>query len=96
MAGTGGKRDGAGRKTKAEEMGLPKLIEDVIGDEGKAEIIRVLFQKARTGSYLHLQLLMAYIYGKPQDHIDLTSLGEQIQPIKEIIFRNYAEPKQIE
>lgn len=74
----GGYREGAGRKSKAEEMGLPALIEDVIGDEGKREIIEKLFEKAKSGSFLHTQLLMAYMYGKPQDNLDITSGGELI------------------
>lgn len=78
MAGHGGVRPGAGRKSKAEEMGLPALIEEVIGDNGKKEIIQNIFEKAKGGSFLHAQLLMHYMYGKPQDNIDITSGGEII------------------
>jgi len=89
--GHGGVRQNAGRKSKAEEMGLPALIEEVVGEEGKRTIIKKLYDKAKEGSYLHTQLIMAYMYGKPQDYIDLTSKGEKIEPPKEIIFRNYAD-----
>lgn len=74
----GGSRKNAGRKSKAEEMGLPALIEDVIGEEGKQTLIQKIFEKAKGGSYLHAQLLMHYMYGKPQDSIDITSGGEII------------------
>lgn len=78
MAAWGGKRDGSGRKSKAEEMGLPKLIEDIVGEQGKHDLIRNIFDKAKGGSFLHAQMLMHYMYGKPQDNIDVTSGGEII------------------
>jgi hypothetical protein len=88
----GGRREGAGRKTKAEEMGLPNLIEEVIGDEGKKELVKGIFDKARSGSFLHQQMLMHYIYGKPQDHVDVTTQGEKMQGIiQEVVFRNYGD-----
>lgn len=78
MAGHGGARPGSGRKSKAEEMGLPKLIEDVVGEEGKKDLVKNIFEKAKGGSFLHAQLLMHYMYGKPQDSLDITSGGEII------------------
>lgn len=87
----GGKRDGSGRKSKAEEMGLPALIEEEIGVEGQRAIIQKLFAKAKEGSYKHMELLLYYIYGKPQDHVDVTTAGDKIESVKEIIFRNYAD-----
>lgn len=86
----GGAREGAGRKSKAEEMGLPALIEEVVGEQGKRDIINKLFSKAKEGSYLHIQLLMGYMYGKPQDHVDITSGGDKMETVKEIVFRDYA------
>jgi len=74
----GGPRANSGRKSKAEEMGLPKLIEEVVGDTGKKELIQTIFDKAKNGSFLHAQLLMHYMYGKPQDSLDITSGGEII------------------
>lgn len=70
-SGSGGPREGAGRKSKAEEMGLPALIEEVIGEQGKKELVKGIFVKAQSGSFLHQQLLMHYIYGKPQDNISV-------------------------
>lgn len=78
MAGHGGPRPNSGRKSKAEEMGLPKLIEEVIGVDGKKELVEKIFEKAKGGSFLHAQMLMHYMYGKPQDNIDITSGGEII------------------
>jgi hypothetical protein len=90
MAGHGGAREGAGRKTKAEELEIPSLIEDVIGIDGKKEILKKLWEKAKTGSFPHLQLLAHYTFGKPQDKIDLTSKGNEIFT-KEIVFRKYGD-----
>lgn len=81
MAGHGGRREGAGRKSKAEEMGLPRLIEECIGEEGKRALVLAIKKKAMSGSYKHQELLMAYIYGKPTDHIDHTSGGEAIKTV---------------
>jgi hypothetical protein len=90
MASRGGYREGSGRKSKAEEMGLPALIEEVLGEQGKRDIIVKLFEKAKAGSYLHTQLLMAYMYGKPQDHVDITSGGDKMETVREIVFRDYS------
>jgi hypothetical protein len=89
--GWGGSRRGSGRKSKAEEMGLPALIEEVIGTQGKRALIEKINEQAKAGSFNHQQLLMQYIYGKPQDDIDITTNGKDIAS-KEIIFRDYAKP----
>jgi len=94
MAGVAGKsggyREGSGRRSKAEELELPALIDEVLGNEGKKEIIAKIWEKARTGSFPHLQLLAHYTFGKPQDKIDLTSKGNEIFT-KEIVFRKYGD-----
>lgn len=88
--GHGGSRDGSGRKSKAEEMGLPKLVEDIIGEEGKKALIGKIYEKALTGSFPHQQMLMFYMFGKPQDHVDLTTGGEKINStLQEVVFKNY-------
>jgi hypothetical protein len=65
----GGSRPGSGRKSKAEELGLPALIDEVIGEDGKRTVVQKLYEKAKSGSYLHQQLLMAYMYGKPKESV---------------------------
>lgn len=87
---SGGYRENAGRKSKAEEMELPALIEDVIGEAGKKDLLIKIFEQAKGGSFPHQQLIMQYTFGKPQDKIDLTSKGNEIFS-KEIVFRNYAD-----
>lgn len=78
----GGKRPGSGRKSRAEELGLPRLIEDCIGEEGKRALIEKISQQAMMGSFKHQELLMHYLYGKPKEHIDHTSGGEVIQTVR--------------
>ena len=88
----GGKREGAGRKSKAEELGLPALVDEVIGEEGKRLIIEKVYVQAKSGSFPHQQMLMQYMFGKPTDKVDLTSNGNTIQDIKhEIIFKDYSK-----
>ena len=60
-----GENRNQGRKTKAQELGLPKLIEDVVGEEGKRNLIALIYEKAMTGDFRFVQLLMNYTYGKP-------------------------------
>ena len=85
----GGKREGAGRKTKAEEMGLPQLIEEVIGDEGKKKLVKTLYDNAVVSKDIKaITLLMSYIYGKPSDSGILPVDKEDIQSIT----INYIKP----
>lgn len=79
MAAHGGPRNGAGRKSKAEEMGLPSLIEECIGEEGKKAIVTQMYNQAiKPEGFKDRQMLMNYIYGKPQDNIDITTAGEAL------------------
>jgi hypothetical protein len=75
----GGHREGAGRKSKAEELGLPKLIEEVIGDEGKRLLIQKVYANAvpkrGRGSFKHQELLMYYIYGRPTEKVKVEATG---------------------
>jgi hypothetical protein len=79
----GGKREGAGRKSKAEELQLSKLIEDVIGEDGKKELISKIYEQSKGGSFPHQQLLMNYMFGKPKEKVDADVLLEQIISFKD-------------
>jgi hypothetical protein len=75
----GGYRPGGGRKSKAEELGIANLIEDVIGDAGKKAIVKKLYDMAIKGSFPHHQLLMYYTFGKPTDKIQIS--GDMDNPL---------------
>jgi len=70
----GGKREGAGRKSKSEEMQLIEMLNKHI-DKDKA--IKVLKEKIDEGDFKALQLYMNYMYGKPKETKDFTINAEQ-------------------
>jgi hypothetical protein len=70
----GGKREGAGRKSKSEEMQLIEMLNKHID---KNEAIKVLKEKIDEGDFKALQLYMNYMYGKPKETKDVTINAEQ-------------------
>jgi ribosomal protein S26 len=70
----GGKREGAGRKSKSEEMQLIEMLNKHI-DKDKA--IKVLKEKIDEGDFKALQMYMNYMYGKPKETKDVTINAEQ-------------------
>jgi len=70
----GGKRDGAGRKSKAEEQ---KLIERLTPLSESA--FSALEGALNQGEQWAVKLWFEYYYGKPQQHIDIKSDGEKIE-----------------
>lgn len=87
MAEHGGARENAGRKTKAEELELSFLIDEIAGDEGKKEILSKIIEQAKSGSYKHQELFMAYYFGKPNQKIDVTSKGKEIATITGMVVK---------
>ena len=73
MANRGGKREEAGRKSKADEL---KLIEKLKPYEDKA--LQLLFKKIDEDDMYALKMYMEYMYGKPkqQQEIDLDARVE--------------------
>ena len=86
---SGGLRQNSGRKSRAEELGLPSLIEEIAGEQGKKEVLQKVLAQAKEGSFAHQQLFLAYAFGKPQDKVDLTTNGKDLPTSKEIVFRRY-------
>lgn len=71
MAGKGGARPGAGRKSKAQELQLSAIMDDIGNTE---EILRVLFESAKNPkNFLDRQLWLSYKFGKPTEKIDMVS-----------------------
>lgn len=81
MAGNGGKRKGAGRKSKAEEQkvnqiflsALKRLYKKDDDVEAKISFVTELAESQRG------QIFIAeHLFGKPKELIDMTSNGEGI------------------
>jgi len=69
----GGKREGAGRKSKAEEQ---KLIEHLTPMNSKA--LKSLEQGLDKKEQWAVKLFFEYFYGKPQQRVDVTTNDESI------------------
>lgn len=66
MKPKGGKREGAGRKSKAVELKLSAIMDDIGNTE---EVLRALYKSAKDPKNIPaIQLWMAYKYGKPKDN----------------------------
>ena len=79
MAGTGGKRVGAGRKSKAEELGLSVLLQEVFTYEERKKVFQMLLDESlNKRSTKHAELLLAYYYGKPSQHVVSDNATETI------------------
>ena len=62
----GGKQPGAGRKSKAEELRLSAIMDDIGNTEA---ILKVLYKNAlNPKNVADRQLWLAYKYGKPKDN----------------------------
>ncbi len=73
----GGKRDGAGRKPKADEAALIERLSPM-SDLAFAELEKGI----ANGDFQFIKLFFEYSYGKPKDKIDVTSNGQTISAIK--------------
>lgn len=74
----GGKRKNAGRKGAASEEERLKVIENALGDKGLDVIWAKITELAKTGSKDHINFLFNYYYGRPKEHVDITSNGDSI------------------
>jgi len=67
----GGRRANAGRKTKAEELGLPKLLAECVTNAERKAIFKMLVRKAtKEESESAAALVLAYLYGKPMQRVE--------------------------
>ena len=69
--GWGGKREGAGRKGRAEELGLTKLLDDCISADDRKDLLTRLYCIAKAGNLKAIELLFAYLYGRPKERMML-------------------------
>lgn len=62
----GGKQPGAGRKSKAEELRLSAIMDDIGNSE---KVLKVLYENAMNPKNVaDRQLWLAYKYGKPKEN----------------------------
>jgi len=73
MSTHGGKREGAGRKAKAEEQ---KLIEHLTPMSGIA--LESLQKGLEEKEQWAVKLFFEYFYGKPQQRVDVTTNDESL------------------
>jgi hypothetical protein len=78
----GGARPGAGRKTKAEILGLAELIDSTWPVEDQKKVLKRLADDCNDIDF-HTRhesrkLLLSYKFGKPTELVDVTSNGETI------------------
>ena len=70
----GGKREGAGRKSKSEEMHLIERLNKHIDSDDAIKKLKAMIDG---GDFKALQLYMNYMYGKPKETKDVTINAEQ-------------------
>jgi hypothetical protein len=73
----GGKREGAGRKPKADEI---KLIEQMDAIAAPHEAWEKLWELCKSGEIQAVKTWIAYRFGQPKQSIDVTSGDEPIRP----------------
>lgn len=81
----GGARPGAGRKTKKFEQDLNSLFKSCVSGERRAEILKQLAEDSISISFRirheSRKLLLAYLYGKPVDRLEVSGEGGGPIPI---------------
>jgi hypothetical protein len=65
----GGKREGAGRKPKADELKLIETIGNSVSEKDFGDIWKKIANEAKKGSAPHTKLLFEYYYGKPKETV---------------------------
>lgn len=86
MSKRGGKRAGAGRKSKDTEMvSVKNAIAALEVEFGSQKDAFQFLAKQSRNSFNHFKLLLEYAYGQPQKNIDLTSDGKEIKIPKFVI-----------
>lgn len=87
----GGAREGNGRKRNPFEIKAAQLLDEHVPEDEQILILKKLAEKALEGSFLHMQLYMAYRYGKPQDKLDITTNGKSLSDARGKILERIAK-----
>ena len=70
----GGKREGAGRKPKAEEIKLIEKLDKIIDQDEAIELLNKMAKE----DFRALQLYLSYRWGKPKERVDVTTNEESL------------------
>jgi hypothetical protein len=70
----GGKRVGAGRKSKSEEQSLAEKLQPM-----EEDFLRILAQSIKSGERWAAEMYAKYFYGLPKQVIDQTIKSEDVQ-----------------
>ena len=81
----GGKRNGAGRKPKADEIRLIDELTEAITPEEWKEIWQAIGKEAKKGSAPHAKILLEYKHGRPKETIAHELPDNEIHITKKII-----------
>ena len=82
----GGTRPNAGRKSKAEEMGLKQLLDKCWTEKDRGDCIKTLASRASKGKLEPIKLLMAYTFGKPKESVEYSGELKTVTPILNVII----------
>ena len=63
----GGRRPGAGRKSKAEELGIVANWDKWLPLSAREKVVKSLYKESLGGNVQAAALLLAYCYGKPTE-----------------------------
>lgn len=84
----GGKREGAGRKSKAEELKVANTAIEAI-TEKYGSLKQGFTALLNSGEQALIKWVFEHAAGKPQDKVDVTTNGKDLPTAKEIVFRRY-------
>lgn len=74
----GGKRSGAGRPAKAEEITLIKKIDQYVETDVLLQKLLEIVNKGRDSDKIKaIKIILDYRWGKPKETKDITLVGEQ-------------------
>lgn len=94
MAGRGGRRPGAGRKSKLEELGIAEKMDKVLGND---EVFKQLAKLVTDGELNAIKLWLEYSVGKPTKEINMnTNLTGLSVPDIDALFKYKQDGKDSE
>ena len=79
----GGKRPGAGRKSRLEELGITEKMTSIMGTD---IVFKKLSELVIDGEFQAIKLWLEYAIGKPVKEVDITA--DVVTEVKKIILKD--------